>query len=72
MSRIIIAIDGDDAETPEALYLRIHTLLGNVPTLEWESTDEWYGVDGEPLTEQEVSDTRMRVFSHIHKLTESN
>ena len=60
MPRIIIAIDGEEGESPESLYRRLRAALKNTK-LDWESTDDWFDDSGELLDEEEVSEIRTKV-----------
>jgi hypothetical protein len=64
--RIIVALDVE-AKTPEDAYKKLYDALPLLHPrgIDWESTDEWYGTDGEALTEEAVSAARLRVLSRI-------
>lgn len=55
-TRIVVAIDIPG--TPEEAYRRLRselTLGGSLPQdWGWETSDEWYGPDGEPLEQAEI------------------
>lgn len=56
---ICIDVDTDDAET--AYGIVFDKMLES--RLDWESSDEWYGDDGEPLAQDVISEARMRVLA---------
>ena len=69
--RICICLDFDTDEPAEA-YGSLTRFMNGInwesATLGgmqegWESTDEWYGKDGVPLTEKECQEARNRYFT---------
>ena len=63
--RIVICVD-IEKDTPEEAYSELYDRMGRIAKgdmLEWESTDEWFGSDGEPMDERAVSEARMRVLA---------
>jgi hypothetical protein len=64
MIRIIVAIDVDTDDPTEA-YRVVDAVLDKDLGIEWESTDEWYGDDGEPMDEDEISAIRMKFHDGI-------
>lgn len=59
--RIVARIDLD-TDDPTKAYTMLDKALGlaeSTYSLEWESSDEWYGPDGEPMDEEEISRVRM-------------
>jgi len=61
MTRLIICIDLDTDNVEEA-YNEVRNAMDKSP-LEWESSDEWYDVDGEEGDPEELQHARMRVFN---------
>ncbi len=63
--RIVVCLDVD-AATPAEAYKTITTMLSKLcaenPGFDWESSDEWYGPDGELLSDEEVTEAREIVF----------
>lgn len=61
--RIVVCFD-IEAASPEEAYRTLHAKLGPVTTLdfEWESTDEWYGDQGERLSDRKVFAAREAAF----------
>ena len=64
MVRIVICIDTDHADA-DAAYQQVYKTMADTG-LEWESSDEWFDVDGDPIPEEAVQECRERVF---HKIT---
>lgn len=59
--RIVACIDLD-TDDPQEAYAMLDAAMMQAEgsgALEWESSDEWYGPDGEPMDEEEISRVRM-------------
>ena len=56
-----------DADTPTEAYGKLYEAMGKVEKenkdIQWESSDEWYDEDGEPLTEKSAQLARKRYFA---------
>ena len=66
--RIVICcdVDADTAtEAYEKLYRALLPLDGFDTGIQWESTDEWFDADGEPMTEDEISAIRLEVITKL-------
>lgn len=64
--RIVVALD-IEAATPEDAYKKLCAVMPllHPQGIAWESTDEWYGVDGEPLDEEVISAAWLRTLSGV-------
>jgi hypothetical protein len=69
--RIVVCIDVE-ADTPAEAYATLHTMFAHVaadPVLgsmvDWESTDEWFDADGNPMTEAEQDAARKAFFQEV-------
>jgi len=55
--RIVVCID-IDADSTEDAYGKVYTAMGLLERenedIEWESSDEWYGPEGNPIPEEDV------------------
>jgi len=63
--RLVVCID-IEADSLQEAYGKLWR--GMAPTVfedAWESSDEWYGSDGEPGTEEELSDARSAFFQTL-------
>ena len=61
--RIVVCIDVD-TESPEKAYERVYDFLAGLPKdMEWESSDEWFDSEGNPIDEDRVQGHRMTVFA---------
>ena len=64
--RIVVCLDFDTdsaAHAYEVLHRIMPSNLKTWPEFEgWESSEEWFGADGEPMTEDEISKCRMSYF----------
>lgn len=63
--RIMMCMDVN-AETPAEAYRILTTAIAKLctenPDLDWESGDEWYGTDGEPLSAEDIGAARAVTF----------
>jgi len=68
-TRIVICIDSD-YDDPKEAYKHIYDSFArlNDPALAWESTDEWYDSDGDPIDEGTAQETRMLAYREINPL----
>lgn len=59
---VSIVVDTDD---PVEAYTKTYNELAKIDpkVAEWESTDEWYGPDGEAMDEDDISEARMAAFN---------
>jgi hypothetical protein len=64
--RIIVALDVE-AKTPEEAYKKLYAAMPLLHSrgIDWESTDEWYDVDGEPLDVETISAARLRTLPGV-------
>ena len=70
ITRIVSCIDVE-AESPKEAYKKLNKVMGDVEMkteggISWESTDEWYGADGDILGEQEVTEVRLEALQEIN------
>lgn len=64
--RFIICVDVPAESLPSA-YEILHITMGKVASLlDWESTDEAYDSDGEPIPEPILSAMRMKVLTAMN------
>jgi len=60
--RIVVSMD-IVAATPEEAYRKLFMAMQKLPEgIEWESTDEWYGSDAEPLSVEAQQNARDHAF----------
>lgn len=56
--RIVVCVDIDATTAPEA-YAKLYDAMRLLPEgMDWESSDEWYGPDGEALSQDAIDDAR--------------
>ncbi len=65
--RIVVCIDVLDEDDAAQAYSKLHSLLTPLAAsgLGWESTDEWFDIDGEPFSEEVCRAARNKVFRAI-------
>jgi len=63
-TRIVICVDLVP-DTVEQAYYDLYTIMGKTG-LDWESSDEWYAANGDPIPESVAQATRMTVFRKIN------
>ena len=69
MVRIILAIDVD-VKSPESAYQMVYQAMGKLERdthgiMQWESTDEWYDHNGEPIPEEQIQQARMTFLASV-------
>jgi hypothetical protein len=52
------------AKNPAEAYAKLHAFFGAQKDsgVEWESTDEWFDHEGEPLTKEQITEARDAFF----------
>lgn len=62
--RLVICIDVEDATSIEDAYEQVYKQMAKIDTQKfgWESTDEAFGPDGEPIDEDDLSTARCNVI----------
>jgi len=65
--RFVVCLDVE-ADSLEEAYSELYTSMGKVDrsSFQWESTDEAFDPDGNPVTPEEVQEARMSTFARLN------